>query len=66
MDSSKFFYKKSLSVMKFLLFKSILKIYFIFSQKLRRKKTPAEILRNEMQYAKTYEEWNKKAQELDK
>jgi hypothetical protein len=33
---------------------------------LRRKKTPAEILRNEMKQAKTYAEWCRKAQELDK
>uniref|UniRef100_A0A1D1Z9S9 Triacylglycerol lipase SDP1 n=1 Tax=Anthurium amnicola TaxID=1678845 RepID=A0A1D1Z9S9_9ARAE len=42
----------------------ILQISWI--QKLRRKKTPAEILRNQMQHAKTYVEWGKKAQELDK
>ncbi|RIA99644.1 hypothetical protein C1645_172892 [Glomus cerebriforme] len=44
----------------------ILQVSFSWIQKLRRKKTPAEILRNEMQHAKTYVEWRKKAHELDK
>ncbi|GBC03237.1 hypothetical protein RclHR1_05020014 [Rhizophagus clarus] len=43
----------------------ILNVSFSWIQKLRRKKTPPEILRNEMQHAKTYAEWRKKAQDLD-